>query len=180
MDKNDAVRKVVSGAAQVILDDKKVVQAEAVALLRLLEGCVTESSDAALVNLHRVTQRVLADDKLDTDEAEELRVLLGEFIDADLFAPLPVAPPAAEPNRALSPVLLELGMTVIMKYENSKGEVSEREVLVRKVASKNGVVYLGGVCLMRNAYRTFRVDRIVIMIVKNTGELVENVEAAMA
>lgn len=69
---------------------------------------------------------------------------------------------------------LDNSVVLIFDYEDSKGEVSNREFRLDKLNEKDGITYLKGICYVRNASRTFRLDRIQgKVILKETGELVD-------
>lgn len=55
-------------------------------------------------------------------------------------------------------------IVIAMEYRDSHGEISERKVtLLQMRGSAEGALHLAGRCHMRNARRTFRVDRILSM-----------------
>lgn len=56
---------------------------------------------------------------------------------------------------------LDLGVKLKIRYlASSSAEVSEREVIPRKIQQDNGKVYLVGYCCLRNEERSFRIDGI--------------------
>lgn len=60
-------------------------------------------------------------------------------------------------------------------YRDSSGDESERTVHVREVFRRDGVIFLGGHCFLRNQTRVFRGDRIVTLANGRTGELIVGV-----
>lgn len=62
-----------------------------------------------------------------------------------------------------------------LHYRDSAGESSERTVLVREVFRREGIIYLGGHCHLREMTRVFRSDRIELLANGRTGEVVEDV-----
>lgn len=71
-----------------------------------------------------------------------------------------------------------LNIPVLLKYRDADRSISERVVLVDTfdVREENGVpvalTHLRGVCTLRHARRTFRVDRIVSAADPETGEII--------
>lgn len=61
-----------------------------------------------------------------------------------------------------------------MHYRDSAGATSERTVLVREVFRREGIIYLGGHCHLREMTRVFRGDRIVLLANGRTGEVIED------
>lgn len=61
-----------------------------------------------------------------------------------------------------------------MHYRDSAGDTSERTVLVREVFRREGIIYLGGHCHLREMTRVFRGDRIVLLANGRTGEVIED------
>jgi hypothetical protein len=52
------------------------------------------------------------------------------------------------------------GVCVTIEYCDAAGEISNRRVLIERLYYRNDGLYLGGWCMLRNARRTFRADRI--------------------
>lgn len=68
---------------------------------------------------------------------------------------------------------LENSTVLIFDYEDSQGNISSREIRLDQLNETDGTTYLKGFCYMRNAARTFRLDRVQgKIIVKETGELI--------
>lgn len=61
-----------------------------------------------------------------------------------------------------------------LHYRDSAGDISERTVLVREVFRREGVIYLGGHCHLREMTRVFRSDRIELLANGRTGEVIED------
>lgn len=64
-----------------------------------------------------------------------------------------------------------LPAVIMIRYHSSHGEVSERAVAIHHVWRDAGELYLQGVCQLRHALRTFRVDRIEELTCLATGEV---------
>ena len=64
-----------------------------------------------------------------------------------------------------------------IKYDDMLGNITERDVDVQEIIRENDIVYLAGHCHLRDAHRTFRVDRISECISRDTGEIVEDIPA---
>lgn len=64
-----------------------------------------------------------------------------------------------------------LPAVVFIEYRSSDGHESARTVTLRSVWTTRGVLYVSGVCHLRNALRTFRVDRISELVCMATGEV---------
>lgn len=180
--------------SKLILADNRVEHDEAMALLEMLDSFPASGLTPLHRKLHDTTKNALADGTLDVDEAEEIRVLLGEVLDRAparvtraTKARQEVRPPKkkAASTRGVSKGAVRhsssipIGAEVLINYMDAEGAVSEREVLVRRVLRKGGRAYVEGICLMRQAYRTFRADRITTMVVLDTGEYITDVAAAI-
>ncbi len=59
-----------------------------------------------------------------------------------------------------------------LTYKDSKGKTIDRPV---SISGYDGSAYLKGFCNLKNSNRTFRIDRILNAIDKETGESIENV-----
>lgn len=66
---------------------------------------------------------------------------------------------------------------LLLHYRDAAGFSTKRLVDVREadIGWREGYVY--GICHLRNAFRTFRIDRIERCVIPETGEIVENVQA---
>jgi len=68
-----------------------------------------------------------------------------------------------------------------LTYKDANGQVTEREVRVRECDTLNPAGYLTAHCLLRDEFRTFRMNRIERAIDMETGEVIEDLPAwAMA
>lgn len=65
------------------------------------------------------------------------------------------------------------GRTFVIRYEDSKRQISERQVICRTIEQKSGVHYLHAFCVLRERPRTFRTDRIASLADVVTGEFFE-------
>ncbi len=64
-----------------------------------------------------------------------------------------------------------------LRYVDGAGKKSERAVEVRQFGRLDGTTMLMGRCLLRNATRTFRTDRIIECVDEETGEVISDVPA---
>lgn len=145
------------------------------------EGGLQDSRTRHLVIVLAAT---LKDGIFDEDEAEDMRVLLSEFADADLFS-LPQKKKVSSPRKTrkskakkvkerVRPVLGDLieGSTYDLTYCDADGNFSERRVHVREIAfNKFGNEIVKGRCQLAKATRSFRRDRIISAIDVATGEI---------
>lgn len=72
------------------------------------------------------------------------------------------------------------GVTIGFIYRGSDGGTSSRRVVCRTLLQKSGVVYIQAHCLLRNAPRSFRMDRIEALFSYSTGEVIEDVDGFFA
>ena len=63
------------------------------------------------------------------------------------------------------------GRTLVIVYSDSRGAVSERQIICHELGAKAGVLYLKGWCLLRQQLRSFRADRVRLVIDPVTGEI---------
>ena len=139
--------------------------------------------DSRTRHLAIVFAATLNDGIFDEEEAEEMRVLLGEFVDADLHpAPKPAPKPQPKPKQKVhrrtvaesspySGLILE-GRTYDFIYSDVDGNVTDRRVHVREIAFNSaGNEIVKGRCYLANATRSFRRDRILTAIDIDTGEI---------
>lgn len=68
-----------------------------------------------------------------------------------------------------------LGSNFLMDYEAADGALSTREIIVRKVERTGGVLRVGAVCLLRKTTRSFRVDRMRMLVHGRTGEIIDDI-----
>lgn len=83
-------------------------------------------------------------------------------------------------KKASASVSLAVGDELMITYENSTGETNDRTVIYKGSSRKSGYTYLNAVCTMRNAYRTFRADRILMAIHLESGEYIADPESAFS
>ncbi len=60
-------------------------------------------------------------------------------------------------------------------YIDAKGDRTDRYIEAVSLEGRGGKLYLGGWCEMRNAFRSFRVDRIATLADGETGEIVDDI-----
>ena len=73
-----------------------------------------------------------------------------------------------------------LGMAFAIRYRDAKGQESARRITIRKVSKSDaGKVMVSAYCHERRAPRAFRGDRIIEMVDLATGEVAENILAAL-
>lgn len=91
---------------------------------------------------------------------------------AGVFGPpldaIDVAEPAPPPDDDV------VGSVFFITYEDSKGDLSRREVLLLSVSWRTAGLCIGTHCLLRDAPRSFRVDRIRELAHGRTGELIDD------
>ena len=63
-----------------------------------------------------------------------------------------------------------------IKYEDMLGNITERDLDVQEIIREDDIIYLAGHCHLRDAYRTFRIDRISECISRDTGEIIEDIQ----
>ena len=139
--------------------------------------------DSRTRHLAIVLNATLRDGVFDEVEAEEMRVLLGEFVDADLHpTPKPAPKPQPKPKQKVrrrtvaesspySGLILE-GRTYDFIYSDVDGNVTDRRVHVREITFNSaGNEIVKGRCYLANATRSFRRDRILTAIDIDTGEI---------
>lgn len=70
---------------------------------------------------------------------------------------------------------LPINVRLKLNYLDGRGNATERSVNVRQFGELGTSALLIGHCLMRNATRTFRIDRISNCVDEDTGELVKDI-----
>lgn len=181
--------------AEIILADDEVSQKEAEQLLALLDRQDSTKFDAVVRNLHETLKEHLSDGIFDEKESSEIKVLLTDICDASPTGEVAASRSSARPDpasksqkqalpakpkgsslsyRPSQPSIYSLknGEHLSFSYVDSNGDYSEREVIFRKASSRNGVVYVDGICTSRSAPRTFRTDRMEGLCLSRTGEAV--------
>lgn len=118
------------------------------------------------------------DGRISTGEAFELLDLASAVAGGLSVVDYEDRAPAAMTGMASPPAPTPAGLTSSSKpldvvhftYRDSSGELTQRRVVVRELEER----YLTGVCLLRGAVRTFRLDRVVGELVSvETGEVAE-------
>lgn len=94
------------------------------------------------------------------------KVVLPKTREPDVYA----IPPGAKPAHAL----------FLMEYRDAQGEYSCRRVTIRQVEDCGDRVYLYAYCHERRALRTFILERVISLVDMFTGEVVEDLDAALA
>ncbi|TCP13788.1 BRCA1 C Terminus (BRCT) protein [Crenobacter luteus] len=136
------------------------------------------ASDEASRRLAAALKAAWLDGVISNDEAFELFDLAVAVANRGRVVPVPPSTPSrATPKPPLKtspspkPRSRKRGGvldTIHFSYQNADGDFSSRQVLVQGVKGK----YIEGVCLLRNAVRTFRLDRVVGQITsEETGEI---------
>ncbi len=72
------------------------------------------------------------------------------------------------------------GLSLVLEYENAKGERSQRVVTCKQLSIQAETTYLKAFCHHRQSVRTFRLDRIVDIFDPQTGESLSPVQAYFA
>ncbi len=176
--------------AELILADDVVDQREAELLLSLLDKQDILNFDPACRELHQVLVASLEDGVLDNDEAEEIKVLLSEICDRPIERPVKPAPkkkkipkkPKLSATKKAAKTkakgsektrLPATGEVLAFSYTDSKGDTSDRHISYRGSSRKDGLIYVKGICHDRQAFRTFRADRMDFICFAETGEMVD-------
>lgn len=63
------------------------------------------------------------------------------------------------------------GLTFILRYKDSKGQETQRRITCKRFEVLAGKPYLAAYCFERQAFRSFRADRIVELTDLSTGEI---------
>ncbi|ROV60176.1 hypothetical protein EGH82_10250 [Vibrio ponticus] len=169
-------------ALQILEDD--VVDIEESKKLRAWFRKYPESKiDDRTKELANTAELYLEDKILDHDEALHLFLLLTDYCDGvearekdkpsrKISASKPSKKINIESNSGFSYLNdLSLGNEYFMNYRDSSGKVSDRNIVLRQIdQNSQGDIYIKGYCLMRNAVRTFRADRITGLCCVETGE----------
>lgn len=98
-----------------------------------------------------------------------LRALVGRA----MFGPAEDDAEPAEPARELATDLEGLAIGIV--YVSAGGARSERAIRCLRLTEHGGVYYIQAWCKMREAYRSFRLDRIAEVIDYSTGEVIDDV-----
>ncbi len=161
-----------------ILEDDVVTLEEA----KELKQCIASSNinDDQIKYIELTVARALIDDHLDEREAEELRVLLGEYVDSKLVEEQqkPLKPKKVKPKEEISNIeniegSFVSGKEYYIQYKDTKGNMSEREIIfLSYTENKAGNTIARSKCKKANAIRSFRADRIIEAIDVETGEIV--------
>jgi hypothetical protein len=75
-----------------------------------------------------------------------------------------------QPNWQAQPIT---GHSMEIVYRDSRGQLSERQIVCHRLESYSGGTHLVARCALRGAQRTFRVDRIEQAVLSVTGEVFE-------
>lgn len=176
--------KALYNLANKILEDDVVDLEESKKLRAWFKRYPESKEDPKTKELAATVEFYLEDKVLDNDEALHLFVLLTDFCDGfeerEQANEKPKKKPAPtsgkriniEKSSGLSFLNeLELGAQYFMNYKDAAGKVSDREIVLRKIEQNaSGETYVKAFCLMRNAIRMFRADRITGICNVDTGE----------
>jgi len=111
-----------------------------------------------------------------------------------LFASRPEPPMRAVPGHTMygpadddsgpekgEPVEADLdGVAIEIVYRDSRGEPSVRTIRCHRLREEGGYYYVDAECALRQAYRTFRLDRIVEIRDYSTGEVIDDIPGFFA
>ena len=81
-------------------------------------------------------------------------------------------------GRPMPPAKAALHGALDIEYRDAEGDRTERYIEAISLRASNGQLYLYGWCEMRQALRTFRVDRIRALTDGETGEIIPRAEIA--
>jgi hypothetical protein len=70
-----------------------------------------------------------------------------------------------------------IGNSVFIEYEDNHGNFTDRAIDIKNVYEKNGQLYIYAYCYMKDANRTFLVDRILSMKDKRGGKKIKDIAA---
>lgn len=187
----------IKDIAEMILADDVIHEEEVKHLFKILNRHDISSFEPLELELYQVLNNALKDDKLDQNESSEIRVLLSEVCDKELSRvnfrkkstdqpKLKKQPDVKIPQQQTwvesrkdnkhDELALKLDDILFLSYTDSSGKKSEREILFRSINRKNGNTYLNGLCQTKGGYRTFRVDRISILTLATTGEIISDIK----
>lgn len=161
--------------AEGALHDAVITNKEAAAILYFLQNHGGDD-DSRVRHIAAIIRDSEKNDGFDAGDAEELKVVLSEFLDADYFKI--EKPKKAKPKKAPR-VKVKLGEikpnhSYQITYIDSKGNSSEREIYCTSIHfNKYGNEIVYGRCKKANATRSFRRDRIIEAVDVETGEIVE-------
>ncbi|EOS8311493.1 hypothetical protein ACNPDB_001639 [Vibrio vulnificus] len=175
--------KALYKLANQILEDEVVDLAESKKLLAWFNRYPESKEDPRTQRLAVIVKEYLEDKVLDNDESLHLFSLLTDFCsdfeehEEELKQPKVKIPSTARrmnisPSSGFSFINdLQLGNEYFMSYKDANGDSSDRNIILTKVdTNASGDVYIKAHCLMRNALRTFRADRITGLCCVETGE----------
>ncbi len=166
--------------AQQILDDEKVELDEAKKLKAWFKRYPESSDDRRTRTLLGIVEEALADKELDDIEALDLFVGLSEF--CDQYEATRAKQGKAQLGQVQKPNFehpqlrplkdIELNKEYYMEYRDFAGDRSQRNIILKSVkVNKNNQPTIGAYCKLRDAHRTFRVDRIGSLCSTETGEV---------
>ncbi|CAE6929290.1 hypothetical protein ACOMICROBIO_GDFFDHBD_02492 [Vibrio sp. B1REV9] len=175
--------KALYKLANQILEDEVVDLAESKKLMAWFNRYPESKEDPRTQKLAIVVKEYLSDKALDHDEALHLFSMLTDFCDdfeqqeKELQKNKITIPSSAKQiNIAKGSGFsflndLTLGNIYFMSYRDASGNISNRNIILKRVDSNDyGDTYINAYCLMRNALRTFRADRITGLCCVETGE----------
>jgi hypothetical protein len=149
-----------------VLEDQRLTKTEATQLKRWCELYPEEvRSNVYLKEIDEAMQDALADDRLKIGEKNDILYLLNEFC-SHLEGDEAIA--SSNKREKYSSGKIDVGESFLLEYRDGAGAESRREIKVTNA----GPTYLEAYCKMRKGVRTFRVDRIVSLVNKDTGESV--------
>jgi hypothetical protein len=70
-----------------------------------------------------------------------------------------------------------IGNSVFIEYEDNQGNFTDRAIEIKNVYEKNGQLYIYAFCFVKDANRTFLVDRILSMKDKRGGKKIKDIKA---
>lgn len=185
-------RRALRQMCREALADKAIDHTEAQQLLEAFETYCKRFPNSS-VHIDYIRQELflaIEDGHIDARESQELVTLLGEFADVGLYRPSepkpersprresapPPAPVEKRTRKPRAPASSDVPRVLpegqyLMTYRDASGEISEREIRPKRVERRGDHLYLVSYCLKARAPRTFRVDRILLLIDSDTGEI---------
>lgn len=154
-----------------VLDDGLVDQGESERLQNWFFRNSHWQKDYRVKSLGHILNEVLADNVLDSGEADEVFTALTEF--CVRFEGGAIDYSKSNDQRAGKVELSDFfeGETLRMVYTDAEGNTTQRDIVFRSASTNGRVIYIKAFCLNRKAIRTFRKDRVVSIFSLDSGEI---------
>ncbi len=148
-----------------ILEDQKVDKIEADTLLKWFADNYDASKNQYLKRVFDNLIKIYLDGVLNEDELDELFVIVSESLDALDSNNILTYKDAESFEYSLNPDTVRGGMAkgsnYLISYVDAAGKETDREIIYKLLKTKiDGTSYMSAICLMRNAVRSFQLDRV--------------------